>query len=51
MSHGRGDMTDKWHRVCAGCGSPFHVRAVRDMDGNECCPGEKFTRDMAEVDA
>jgi len=46
----RGQITDKWHRVCVGCGSKHHINALRRMDGNECCPGRLFTRDRARVE-
>jgi len=45
----RGDLTDKWHRVCIGCGSRHHLNALKPMDGNECCPGETFTRDRSKA--
>lgn len=45
----RSDITDKWTRVCVGCGESYHINALKQMDGNECCPGEKFTRDTTKV--
>ncbi len=51
MPNSRGEITDKWHRVCVGCGTRHHVNVLRQMDGNECCPGEKFTRDKSKVKA
>jgi len=50
MTH-RGSITDKWHRVCVGCGERHHINALKRMDGNECCPGEKFSRDTTKVKA
>jgi hypothetical protein len=41
--------TDKWHRVCYGCGTRHHLNQVTQMDGNECCPGSAFGRDRREV--
>jgi len=45
----RGDITDKWHRVCVGCGSRYHINELKQMGGNKCCPGEAFTRDTSKV--
>jgi hypothetical protein len=45
----RQQTTDKWHRVCTGCADRHHVNALKRMDGNECCPGENFTRDTTKV--
>lgn len=44
-------ICDKWHRYCHGCGKRYHINALKQMDGNECCPGETFGRDYAEVAA
>lgn len=45
----RGKILDKWHRACVGCGERHHINALKQMDGNECCPGEAFTRDTTKV--
>lgn len=45
----RGDITDKWHRVCIGCGERYHINELKQMDGNGCCEGKKFTRDTTNV--
>jgi len=42
----RGDITDKWHRVCKQCGEKVHVSKIR-VDGTYNCEGcgyEYFTR-------
>lgn len=49
MSH-RGDITDKWHRLCTGCGQKHNISALRGWDGNECCPGTSFTRDRSKIE-
>ena len=46
----RGQITDKWHRVCHVCGTVHHINALRRMDGNECCPGAAFSRDKTRVE-
>lgn len=45
----RGSITDKWHRVCLGCGERYHINEIKEMNGNECCPGMKFSRDRSMV--
>jgi pyruvate/2-oxoacid:ferredoxin oxidoreductase beta subunit len=45
----RGMVTNKWTRICTGCGKSHHINALQQMDGNECCPGERFSRDKTEV--
>lgn len=47
----RGQITNKWTRICTGCGRRHHINALRQMDGNECCPGKAFTRNRTEVEA
>lgn len=47
----RSDICHKAHRYCAGCGKKHAVGQLQDMDGNECCPGEMFTRDRTKVKA
>jgi len=50
MTH-RSQITDKWHRVCCGCGKRLHINELKQMDGNECCPGERVSRNMTDVKA
>lgn len=45
----RGEICDKWHRYCTGCGQTHHLNTLKQWDGNECCPGEMFTRDRTRV--
>jgi hypothetical protein len=48
----RGDLTDKWHRVCVECGERHHVNALRHDVEHECdCGGTEFTRDRTNVTA
>jgi rRNA maturation endonuclease Nob1 len=49
----RGQITDKWHRVCKDCGTRVHVNAIRGEDTYECedCGGIYFTRDRTKVGA
>ena len=49
----RGDVTDKWHRVCKSCGKRVHVNAIRGPETYNCdgCGGEYFTRDKSKVEA
>lgn len=47
----RGSLTDKWHRVCLGCGKTHHINSLKQMDGNECCPGCGFSRDKTKIQA
>lgn len=51
MAPSRGDICNKWSRYCYGCGERFHINELRQMDGNECCPGESFGRDSTKVSA
>jgi len=49
----RGDITDKWHRICKECGRKVHVNAIRGEETYECerCSGVYFTRDKTKVKA
>ena len=49
----RGDITDKWHRVCKKCGRRVHVNAIRGPESYSCdgCGGEYCTRDRTKVTA
>lgn len=49
----RGDITDKWHRVCKECGRRVHVNQIRGPETYECenCDGVFFTRDKTKVNA
>ena len=38
-------ITDKWHRYCLGCGTRHHVNTLKRWSGNQCCPGNRFSRD------
>jgi len=46
----RSQITDKYHRVCLGCGTRYNISALRGMDGNECCRGHAFSRDTTTVE-
>jgi DNA-directed RNA polymerase subunit RPC12/RpoP len=49
----RGQITDKWHRVCKQCGTKVHINAIRGVDTYECeqCGHTYFTRDRSKVSA
>ena len=47
----RGEITDKWHRVCKQCGKRVHVNAIHGDATYHCeqCGCEYFTRDRTKV--
>lgn len=47
----RGDLTDKYHRVCMQCGREVHVSAIWNTEIYSCekCNCETFSRDKTTV--
>jgi len=43
----RGEVLDKWHRMCVECGEKLHINQLDDGCPNGC--GATLTRDRSKV--